>query len=200
MLGEFMRRGNSIRKGFLSGVKGQTLIEAVVALAVALVIIGSVVTLVNASNRRANIARQTTQGSKLAQQGVEIVRNIRDVGNNQAVKAGPCLGSPCSWNELYSHNLGGVTMYLQPPSSCAGVNDSWCLVNVVEPTLLEIFHRSVEISDDSIAGFGTPICSEPDTGPPLTYAETKRVTVAVTWQSPTGQTTKTARSCITNWR
>lgn len=180
--------------------KGQTLIEAVVALAIALLLITSVLTLVNRSNARATNARQSTQASKLAQEGMEIVRNIRDVDAEDAVRvgAGGC-GSPpkyCKWSDLYTATQNTATAYLQEPSDC-GISESWCLVGVQpasEQTVIDIFSRSVEISDDTLPS--GDICS--DLG--LTETQTKRVTVAVTWQSPLGAQERTVISCLTNWQ
>jgi type II secretory pathway pseudopilin PulG len=190
--------------------KGQTLLEAVVTLAVALVIIGSVVTLVNSSNRRSNISRQATQASKLAQQGMEIVRNIRDVNHHDAVQvgessAGFCTnGTPCRWSELYSATQNTIPAFLAQNvgGDCPAATESWCLISTAEPDLLGIFTRSVEISDEGNSGFGTPICVETTVppSPDLGVDQVKRITVRVVWDSPTGQSERSVTSCLTDWR
>lgn len=187
---------------FLQEQKGQTLIEAIVTIAIAFVIIGSIVALVNASNRRATLARQATQASKLAQEGMEIVRNIRDVGNNQAVQVGCLPGPTCSWSDLYENPVNTFSGRLQKPNTgdCAGITDSWCLVSGME-TVLTMFTRTVEVSDDLIeVGVHDYICANPDTVDPLESENIKRVTVTVSWNSPIGAQSRTAVSCLSNWR
>src|SRR4030042_5414136 len=102
MLGKFL---NKKFNNVAGKAKGQTMIEAVVAIGVALVLITSVVALINASNRRTTLTRQANQASKLAQEGMEIVRNIRDrkgltvrVGSKAGVACTTAV--PCSWDEL----------------------------------------------------------------------------------------------------
>ena len=190
-------------KKHLKDQAGQTLIEVVVAIGVALVIISSLVALMNASSRRSTLARQATQASKLAQEGAEIVRNIRDVGGGDVVRVGTSTSNPfcsvspfCSWNDLYTSTQGTRTAFLQKPSDC-GVTESWCLVNTqpsYENTLLGIFNRSVVISDQASAS-GT-ICSDL----PLPATQTKKVTVIVSWHSPIGDQERKAETCFTKWR
>ncbi len=192
--------------------KGQSLIEAVVTLAVALVIIGSIVTLVNASNRRSNISRQATQASKLAQQGMEIVRNIRDVSHQETVRVGQNCDTPpfCGWSELYeADQADDLEAHLEFP--CVG--NHWCLLAGVpgaahsEANLLNgVFTRTVIIDDDADLFIDT---SDPPDGPDtwvvcsssgLNWEMTKRVTVIVEWDSPTGRSSRTVRSCLSSWR
>lgn len=195
--------------------KGQTLIEAIVTLGIALVIITSVVVLINASNRRANQARQATQASKLAQEGMEIVRNIRDVNGDELVRVGVSTADPdcanagyCKWSDLYTELQGSILAYLE--YNCEG-NDHWCLFDppvpdLVPPStseefdLLGIFTRLIKIEDDEIDIDGDStvdaICAKPDTGSSLDYTNIKRVTVTVQWQSPIGAQEREVTSCI----
>ncbi len=190
--------------------KGQTLIEVVITLGVALIIITSILVLANASNRRATIARQSTQASKLAQEGMEIVRNIRDVDNDQAVQEGligliPCTAaSPCSWSDLYGDPVNTFSARLEKPSTgdCS-ISESWCLVSGIE-TVLNIFTRSITVSDDDIGGGPGEdvICAEdpPPGQPELEGTDIKRVTVTVSWESPIGDQEREVVSCLSNWR
>jgi len=189
------------------------MIETVVAIGIAVIIIGSLVTLINASNRRATLARQATQASKLAQEGMEIVRNIRDVNAEEAVQTGSncSVASKCRFDKLYDVRQSTFLAYLYPPDPTAPspVCDvgSWCLVGTLEPKLLDIFSRSVEISDDEIDTNGDlaadAICSEMGAGTPAgtgTYSNAKRVTVRVGWESPIGHQERTVTSCLTVWK
>lgn len=195
------------RRQFVSGNRGQTMIEVVITLGIALIIITSIMVLVNASNRRVTIARQATQGSKLAQEGMEIVRNIRD-GDQNTVKVGTkdtslgtvscSTGSFCIWNDLYTDTQGTLNACLYLPSGAS----EWNLIqNVVggdcanEQGIEGIFDREIEISDDAV---GSPayICSDANLG----YSEVKRVSVKVSWESPIGNQKREVVSCLSNWR
>ncbi len=179
--------------------KGQTLIEAVITLGIALVIITAVVTLANASNRRATLARQATQASKLAQEGMEIVRHIRDSGQS-TIQVGPgcSVASPCTWSDLYSQNqLDPTTGHL---FFNTGTNQ-WELRGIAEPLLLTLFTRTVEIYDNKI-GTDVQICANPEdlvlATPDLELQDIKRVSVTVTWTSPIGAQEREVVSCLSD--
>jgi len=94
--------------------KGQSLMELLVAIGLGMVIVGSLVSLGNANTRRATQSRQENEATKLAQEGAEIVRNIRDVNLSGSVRigstdTGSCVPSPhCTWDQLY--NLAQVSV------------------------------------------------------------------------------------------
>lgn len=200
-----MMRGSKL----LKKQRGQTLIEAVVALAIALLLITSVLTLVNRSNARATNARQSTQASKLAQEGMEIVRNIRDVDADRAVRVGkPACTSPpnyCEWRELYTDNQEND---LQTHLEFGCIPNQWCLLAGApsagdnEAALIDgVFTRLVVIDDDKdidTDNNGSPdaICADPNFG----FSDTKRITVTVTWESPIGSQERKVVSCLTNWQ
>src|SRR3990167_5991535 len=85
--------------------KGQSLIELLVALGIGVIIISSLVSLGNASTRRATGSRQENEASKLSQEGLEIMRHIRDSALPGAVRIGPC--GNCNWNDLYGISFSG---------------------------------------------------------------------------------------------
>jgi len=183
---------------FIKEKKGQTLLEVVVTVGVALVIIGSLVTLMNASNRRSNVARQANQASKLAQEGIEIVRHIRD-RNTAVVEVGSrsptssCTNTTkCSFNELYGYNQTDPTpacfpitldQLLPPGNQC----------EYATTPLLDIFTREIQISD----GNGGAACADDAV---LDWSASKQVTVVVSWESPSGHQTRTATTCLTTWQ
>ena len=144
-------------------------------------------------------ARQSTQASKLAQEGLEIVRNIRDVNADSAVRVGnpACITTPCQWSDLYTakqFTLSNVYLGVSSSPLCP-IAESWCLISTPEPILLGVFSRTVEISDDPLPA-STNICSDLN----LNEFQTKRVTVAVTWQSPLGTQERKVTSCLTDWQ
>lgn len=59
-------------------MKGQTLMELVIVVAVIVMVVGALVFATIASLRNANLAKNQAQGTKLAQEGLERVRTGRD--------------------------------------------------------------------------------------------------------------------------
>ena len=182
----------------LQSQKGQTLIEAVIALAIALVLISSVLTLVNRSNSRATNARQATQASKLAQEGMEIIRHIRDNDYDGSLTGfGAVCGGSTQWHDLYGCTVGNLDAGLRPCSiNVSGTpTPTWCLVlNTAETVTLDsaAFTRGVQIVDNL-----SPICSSLSG---VTSADTKRILINVSWQSPIGAQDRRVTSCLTNWQ
>jgi Tfp pilus assembly protein PilV len=192
---------------------GQTLIEVVVALSVAVVVISSILGLITASNRKATLARQSSEATKLVQEGLEIVRNIRD-SNAQVVEVGLRQGGTfcsiqqppvppghfCSFNELYDieqttlstedNHLDNSGYYI-----VAGAPDLFNGDN--EARLLNgVFSRKIKISDTAIGSSPPSICGDTT----LTFSQVKRVTVEVDWNSPSGLQTKQSTTCLTIWK
>jgi type II secretory pathway pseudopilin PulG len=60
--------------------KGQSLVEAVVAIAVVVLIVSGLIIAVISSLRSAQSSRARSTATKLTQDGIEIVRNLRDLG------------------------------------------------------------------------------------------------------------------------
>jgi len=182
---------------------GQTLIEVVAALGVAVVVISSILGLITASNRKATLARQDSEATKLVQEGLEIVRNTRDT--NAVIKAGyendgggpvSCVTAPtpCTFNALYTYTQG--TFYAHLDNSGQEILDNPPSATDNEAQLLGgVFRREIIISDDPI-GNPSSICLDSS----LTAAQVKRVTVEVDWGSPSGTQTKKATTCLTPWR
>lgn len=69
-----------MKKNVLKTKKGFTLIESVVAILVLAIGIAAVVLLIARSTRDANDARDQIIASMLAQEGIELVRNLKDSG------------------------------------------------------------------------------------------------------------------------
>ena len=153
--------------------KGQSLIELLVAIGLGMVIVGSLVSLGSANTRRATQSRQENEATKLAQEGAEIVRNIRDTNLSGSVRmgstdTGSCAPSPyCTWDQLY--NIAQVSVSGRVSNSC--LPNQWCLEGGTETGLLGIFSREIVIEDfptDTDGDPGNPhtICSYPLSFPP----------------------------------
>ncbi len=196
--------------------KGQSLIEVLIAVAVGTVIIASLLGLATRSNRNANFARASGQASKLAQQGLEIVRNIETLNETGAIKSPPladlCTAATCDkWTDLYNYDLGLGNNDLRVFSLVDNVADpscsGWCLVDSTPPPE-EITHdnfnfeRTVEISDTPRDTTGISDCHTTIPPPPVSngfdFHDAKQVTVKVTWDDPTGSHEVSVSTCINN--
>lgn len=186
---------------FISSDKGQTLIEVIAAIAIGTLVIASLLALATRSNRNANFARSSAQASKLAQQGMEIIRNIRSVDATGYVINGPLTscGSSCRWADLYADlpdliGPGDHNFVLVDPgdSSCPATavppnppNQSWCISFGTNPTPESIsadlgnFTRVVKIEDHPLNNCLTPLT-------PLNFADIKLITVVIQWDDPAG--------------
>ena len=190
--------------------KGQTLIEVIAALAVGTIIITALLSLAARSNRNANFARTSAQATKLAQQGLEIIRNIDSVNAPEAIRNAGVFCVPlsnCAWSDLYSigiteptadvHNFSLVSL-----ATC-GIGSSWCLVyGFPTPPTIEVidvnlgnFTREVRITDETASG---PEPCNAVGSLPLTSLETKLVTVTVRWDDPSGAQDASVSTCISN--
>lgn len=192
--------------------KGQTLIEAIIAIAIGTLIIAAILGLATRSNRNANFARSSTQASKLSQQGLEIIRNIETVNEANSIFGliPGCVPACVQWSELYGVDLGvpgdtgtyGDEFRLwQPGGSCT--SSTWCLEG--SPATSETitndnqnFTRRVFIADTSTTSVpvGVSNCHTADNG--FGYGDSKQVTVVVEWTDPVGAHEAVVTSCINN--
>lgn len=117
-----------MRKKF--NCRGQTLIEVLAGMAMAVLIVAALINLVTASIRSSQVAKNSSQATKYAQEGIEWTRSQRDV-----------LG----WD-------GFITLTLGEDNT-----KTWCLNNASESLTIEpclnigssIFKRSLTIEKDS---------------------------------------------------
>ena len=86
---------------FLRSRKGQSLIEAVAAVALTAVVVVVLSGLAIASVRNAYFAKQQNLASFYAQQGIELTRSIRD--QDLAISNYNALGCPGGWCTKWSH-------------------------------------------------------------------------------------------------
>ncbi len=194
------------------GSRGQTLIEILIAIAVGTVIVTAVLALATRSSRNANFARNEEQASKLAEEGFEIIRNIRDVNVANSVvnySPGTCAGSCTKWSDLYETGVdipdtapyGDEVKLLAPGVAPCTTLASWCIVGnpVVKETITndnQNFTRKVFLADTSVDSGEVSNCHTADNG--FDYHDSKQVTVAVSWDDPVGHHEVKAVSCINN--
>ncbi|MDP4008844.1 MAG: type II secretion system protein [bacterium] len=154
--------------------QGITLIEVIVAVAIAGMLIGSISTLTVISVRVGAQTQTSVRALFLAQEAMEAVWSIRD----ETVWEENGIGSFEVAQEYYPLLLS------DPPL--------WELGEGVES--IEQFTRSIMLeqvyrnANDDIAEMGT---EDPDT---------RRVTVRVSWQGRNGEREETLTAYITNWR
>ncbi|OGY29577.1 MAG: hypothetical protein A3F35_02765 [Candidatus Woykebacteria bacterium RIFCSPHIGHO2_12_FULL_45_10] len=191
--------------------KGQTLIEVVVAIALGVVVITALVGLGARANRNANYSKISEIASKFAQEGQELVRQIRD--QDGKVTGIVCSPTCDSWDDLYNTGAPGFLDqkfdFVAPgPPSCPG--SVWCLDassdtgDPVAPGTGGIrVERRVFVSDDlGVNGVGdcflNPLWVGPDAGGlELDETDVKGIRVEVTWTDPSGPHTINLQSCIT---
>ena len=141
--------------------KGQSLLELVIVIAVAIIVVGALTSATIFSLRNANLSKNQLQATKYAQEGLEKVRSLRERNGVVIANFGT---STTKFSELWNVKLS---------ETCAipcivnflldSVNNSLTQNNAAED-LGGSFHRWVKITDDS-----------------ATFQSKKTVTVVVTW-------------------
>lgn len=113
--------------------KGQSIIEAAVAIAIASLIITALVGLGIGALRSATISKNRSMATSYAQEAMEATRSIRDRGFSglAACCGDPCTPTPCSPCELYQ------------------VDSQWRCRSGSGETLEGIFTRSFSIYEES---------------------------------------------------
>lgn len=160
--------------------KGSTLLELVVVVGVSAIVIGALVFATIASLRNAQFSKNQAQATKLAQEGIELVRTGRD--RDGAISSVPLSGSDCpaldSWRGKLSGSIWGCKIY----NTCAsGVAGSACYFNVSNAGALTYIVTSVEIPTGAELippAFTRAVILSDDAA---TFASQKNVTVVVKW-------------------
>ena len=194
---------------YLSSDKGQTLIEVIAAIAVGTIIITALLSLAARGNRNANFARTSAQATKIAQQGLEIIRNIDSVQATDAIINHTGCSPDCRWFDMYDEAFGAPAAdynfaLVKFDTGLCTIIESWCLdFGSGTPNKEQIsadlgnFTREVRIEDDSTLSGGGPNPCNGGT-PPLSSTETKLVTVTVRWDDPSGAHQTEVSTCISN--
>lgn len=117
-----MRKRNSLRENLKKKSGGQTLVEAIVALGVAVIIITALVAVTTTALNRAQFVKERTQAQKYAQEGLEWIRAERDkdwsdfankaglppIGTSYCLNADPLTGWPSGACAANDYSLGGL--------------------------------------------------------------------------------------------
>ena len=115
----------------MHGEKGQSLIELVVSIAIAILVLSSLAFAIITSLRNAGFASSQAQATKLAQEGLERVRSIRDRSN---------------FNDLWTQQLSCSD------ASCYFKFESGVLIHVTSGSFEAIppFKRQILIEDEGV--------------------------------------------------
>lgn len=141
--------------------KGQSLLELIIVMAVAIIVIGALTVVTISSLRNANLSKNQLQATKFAQEGIEKVRSIRDRDGTVTTN----FGVPTDkFSELWGLQLYQVCT----PQPCNflldSLNNTLTQNNTAFESLADGFERHVKIADDN-----------------QTYQNRKTVTVLVNW-------------------
>lgn len=173
---------------------GQSLLEVVIAISVGIFVVAALTFATIFSLRNANFAKNSAQATKLAQQGIEMVRIGR---NRNATISNLPASNVVSWNGNSSSNVCTENTAVKLDSlwcyritQSGGCNDTSteapCYLNVDPnsgalnsiaalslaegiPSSNPVFNRVVLLSDE-----------------PSNYTSQKKVTVIVSWKDATG--------------
>jgi len=102
-----------VRNSKFKSQSGQTLVEAVVVIAVGTIVVGALVFATIASLRNSQVAKNQSQATKLAQEGIEKVRASRD----RASCIGGSFGGGSCWTSDTCPTTGS--------NACAGPGNIW---------------------------------------------------------------------------
>lgn len=146
--------------------KGQTLLELIVAIAVAVLVLGSLVFATITSLRNAQLAKNQAQATKLAQEGLEKVRTIRDRDSTVSFTYGEGGGAVTAtkFSDFWS-------IYFGCPGNCYFFLNSSGVLTGGSSTSVEsvaLFTRQIIIEDGSDG------------------STQKKITVLVKWQDAIG--------------
>lgn len=150
--------------------KGQSLIELIVSLTIAILVLGSLTFAILTSLRNAQFAKNQAQATKLAQEGLEKVRSLRDRDGSVYYPYGPPLEIIIAdnfndlWNTTHSCSSGDTScfFYLDP-------NNGVLTWGTLTTDVSGGFRRQILLEDE-------------DDG-----TKKKKVTAIVTWGDASGE-------------
>ena len=160
---------------------GQTLIELIVVIAVSVIVVGALVFAIIASLRNAQFSKNQSQATKLAQEGIEKVRSIRDRDGDIYTTITYPQSSPTrnisKFSELYTVNISH--------NICNTVNgDGPCYFYFTDTGVL---NQGAVTNTEAIENFNRQLLlSDVNTGTPPSYQVIKTVTVVVNWTDFSG--------------
>lgn len=184
---------------------GFTLIEVLVASGILVLAVGSVVTIGRAAIQAQDIAMERTQAYELAQEGLEITRQIRDTAVAQESIGGdalpnwderlPVIGQPVGlvWDDL-GQRWRFTTSSVADPVVRNGIEE----VILGDGATTTHFFRTIEfLASPALPGVGDPLAPLDSAA---IQANARRVVVTVRWQSLGEDHEVSATTLLTNWK
>jgi len=178
--------------------KGFTILEVTTAIFILTVGVGAALSLMNQTLSLGSVIKQKLIASYLAQEGIEIVRNIRDTNwlqSRDSGKSSPwddgllCAFPPCDWEADYSTvtflDTADFEQCSSPGSNCRDYNETFLNIDT------DGFY-SYEISDSQTKFKRKIIIEKPS-------ADEIKVIVDVTWEERGRSHSFTVLEYITNW-
>lgn len=151
--------------------RGQTLLELIVVIAVVVMVVGALVFATIASLRNAQFAKNQAQATKLAQEGIERVRSIRD--RDSIIRTAIPDIEEAEFSKLYTKNLS-----LDHCNATAGK----CYLYFTTSTI-PVLTQGTPVNSELIGNFKRQILIEDQTS---SFTDQKTVTVVVKWTDFSG--------------
>lgn len=145
-------------------MKGQTLIEVLLALGTAVVVLSATVVAVLAALNNAQFSKNQNIATQYAQQGMEVMRNMRNSNWSE-------FNTLCAAGAICSYCLGEGDTFLDSDDGRSGSVPNGCSRTGLpspNPNIRDIYVRQVDIGEDVSIKCGTG---------------TTKVTVSVSWAS-----------------
>ncbi len=155
------------------GLKGQSLIELIVVIAMTVLVVGALTIATIASMRNADLAKSQVQATKLAQEGIEKVKTIRDQNTDGGISY-----SDSSNNYTKFSNFWGISF------SCKGGSPN-CYFKLIKINSLDVLKAAQSVNDSEPiqnGAFTRQILVEDG----ASGATQKTITVVVTWTDYSG--------------
>lgn len=161
---------------------GQGVIEIVVVLALAAILILSLVALSVRSNRSANFSKAEDQAARLSQEGMETIRSLRDQSLDIQDNSSAVVG----WDWVFDQNFS--------VDESAGFCGERCLDFSLSGDSItldgRIFNRTITVRDNPDPTNNSCNISGTD------WTDIKQFTVEVTWEDTSGSHTSASNSCL----
>lgn len=154
-------------KNVLKSQNGQSLLELITVISVAVIVVGALTFATISSLRNANFAKSQSQGTKLTQEGIERVRSIRD--RDGGVNFTHSQGTTTKFSDLWTVNMSSSCTPCYFILDATGTNLTGVTSVTFENNISGSFTRQVQISDRSAS-----------------YQLEKMITVVVRWSDFSG--------------
>lgn len=138
----------------LNNQKGQSLIELLVVITIVVIVVGALVFAIIASIRNATFAKNQAQATKLAQEGIEKTRSVRDRDDSVSYLSAGVQDWNYLWTNTVSVVCGSTPCFMKLKSS--GCVYDLCQIIGTTSTKEDIygdgkFRRVVTIEDGAVS-------------------------------------------------